>query len=208
MSSLDYILIFMVCVFTILTTIKILSLQKFNNNYEILQKDKPNKSEMVDLLRQKLPTVITGEVEEWYIFDKNDKISEEKLNNQTLNENTSNLTYILPLVKKYNIMNYKKGHQTLLQTENNTRYFLVLLEGELKINLCNPIQKESVKKDNNLSTNKNLKFIQIKLHPEQILHIPFQWHFSFECLTNCKILEVNSETLLTLPYKIFNDKRK
>ena len=208
MSSLDYILVIIVCIYTLLITFKILFLYKVNNNYEILQKHKPNKSEMVDILNQKSPTVITGEVEEWFIFDKNDKIADEKLNNETLNENTTNLCYILPLVRKYNILNFKKNYTTLFQTENNTRYFLVLLEGELSINLCNPLQKDLVKKDNNLLTNKNLQYIQVKLYAEQILHIPYQWHYSYQCITDCKILEVNSETILTLPYKIIQDKRK
>ena len=68
---------------------------------------------MIDLLNQKIPTVITGEVEEWFIFDKNDNIVEEKLNSTTLNENTKRLCYPLPIVKKYQINRYKKKTFTL-----------------------------------------------------------------------------------------------
>ena len=207
MSSLDYILIAFVLIYSIFFTIKMLSLRKVNNNYEILQKHKPQQTDYIDLLNNKSPLVITGEVEDWFIFNKDDTIDEEKLNNQTLNENTKNLCYIFPLVRKYNILNLNTGYESFIRTENNTRSFLVLLEGELSIKLYNPSQKDLVKQNNNVKTNKNLKFMELKLYAEQILHIPFQWNISYTCLKTCKILEVNSETILTLPYKVILDKK-
>jgi hypothetical protein len=207
MSSLDYILIGFVLIYSIFFIIKMLSLRKVNNNYEILQKHKPKQTDYIDLLNNKLPLVITGEVEDWFIFNKDDTIDEEKLNNQTLNENTKNLCYIFPLVRKYNILNFNTGYESLIRTENNTKSFLVLLEGELSIKLYNPSQKDLVKQNNNVKTNTNLKFMELKLYAEQILHIPIQWNISYTCLKTCKILEVNSETILTLPYKMILDKK-
>lgn len=211
MSSLDYILIIIAILYFILFTFKALSLQKVNNSYEIFQKHKPNKSDLLEILNHKSPTIITGEVEDWYIFDKNDKIVDDKLNNKTLNDSTNNLCYILPIVRKYNFIKLNSKHQTNIITEQNTKHFLVLLEGELSIYLFNPEQKNNINKNTNIYQNNNqlnLKYMEVKLYAEQILYIPYQWHYCYQCLTDCKVLDVNSENLLTLPYKIFKGIKK
>lgn len=187
-------------------TIKFLSLRQVNESFEILQKHKPTRNEMIDLINQKFPTVITGEVEEWFIFDETDKIVEEKLNTQTLNENTNNLSYLMPLVRKYEIQDYQPKYQSQIITQKNTRNFIVLLQGAISVYLLNPNQKSEVEKNRNLTNNSELKYTEVKLYAEQILHIPYQWHYSFKCQENTKLLEVNSETILTLPIKIVMDK--
>tara|TARA_A100001015_G_C14453962_1_gene505258 strand:- start:158 stop:493 length:336 start_codon:yes stop_codon:yes gene_type:complete len=101
--------------------IKYLSLQKINLKSEIIQKHNPSKNDIIDLLNLKSPTIITGEVENWFIFSENDTINQDKLNNKTLNENTSNLIYIFPLVKKYNLNTFKNKYRTDIIRENNTR---------------------------------------------------------------------------------------
>lgn len=183
-----------------------MSLRKVNESFEILQKHKPTKNEMIDLINQKFPTVITGEVEEWFIFDESDKIVEDKLNTQTLNENTKNLSYMMPLVRKYEIQDYEPAYQSLIITQRNTRNFIVVLSGEISVYLLNPKQKNEVYHNNNLSENSELKYMEVKLYAEQILYIPYQWHYSFKCHQHSKLLEVNSETALTLPIKTVLDK--
>lgn len=205
MKTFDIIFLSLVAIYTFFITVKIVSLKKVNNEYQILQKHKPNSNDMIDLLNQKIPTVITGEVEEWFIFDKNDKIVEEKLNSPTLNENTKRLCYPLPIVKKYQINTYPKEFHSLISTEKNTRKFIVLLEGQLSIYMLNPSQIEEVNKNKNLLTNSNLKFMEVKLYAEQVIHIPYGWHYAWKCHQECKILDVNSETLVTLPIKLIND---
>ena len=206
MYTFDLILIILVSIYTLFISVKILSLRKVNNQYQILQKNKPQNHDLIDLLNQKIPTVITGEVEDWFIFNENDEIVTEKLNTETLNDNTKKLCYIMPLVKKYDIQDYAQNHETTIQTQNNTRNFLVLLSGEISIYLLNPQQKSEVINNNNLKSNSKLKYMEVKLYSEQILHIPYQWHYAFKCHTPCKILEVNSETILTLPIKTVLDK--
>ena len=188
--------------------IKYLSLQKKNIKYELVQKHKPQKNEIIDILNLKLPTIITGEVEEWFIFNKDDIIDKEKLNNKTIGENSNNLVYVSPLVRKYNINNYQKNYFSNIINETNTRHFLVLLQGEIELNLYNPEQKELIKKNNEIYTknaNKDVKFITIKLYAEQILYIPYQWFYSFKCNGKCLMLDINSETILTLPIKMLLD---
>tara|TARA_B100000123_G_scaffold235357_1_gene186233 strand:+ start:1295 stop:1879 length:585 start_codon:yes stop_codon:yes gene_type:complete len=185
-------------------TIKFISLNKFNEKYELVQKNKPNNNELIDILNLKLPTIITGEVEEWFIYNKNDKIDKEKLNHKTLQENCAKLIYILPIVRKYNINSFKKNYFTNILLENNTKHFLVLLEGSLEIKLFNPLQKDLIKKNNTIyskNPNNEAKFINIKLHSEQILYIPLKWYYSYKCSSDCLLLDIYSETLLTLPIK-------
>ena len=208
MITFDIVLLVLVSLYAFFISIKMLSLRKVNPNYQILQKHKPNLNETIDLLNQKLPTVITGEVEEWFIFDEQDNIVPDKLNNQTLNENSKNLCYPFPIVKKYQIQDFASNHHTQIQTQHNTRHFLVLLSGELSIYLLQPAQKNEIRKNNNLLTNTNLKYIEIKLYAEQVLHIPYNWHYAFKCHRPSKILEVNSETLVTLPIKFMSDFQK
>ena len=54
--------------------INFLNIKKYNLNYEILQKDKPNRNEIIELTRNKLPLILTGLIEDWFIFDKEDNI--------------------------------------------------------------------------------------------------------------------------------------
>ena len=174
-------------------------MRQVNESFEILQKHKPTRNEMIDLINQKYPTVITGEVEEWYIFDENDSIVEDKLNTQTLNENTRNLCYLMPLVRKYEIEDYDSEYQGQIITQKNTRNFIVLLQGAISVYLLNPNQKSEIEKNRNLTENSELKYTEVKLYAEQLLHVPYQWHYSIKCHQKSKILEVNSETILTLP---------
>ena len=112
MSNIDIILIVIVSLYTLMITFKIMSLKKVNNNYEILQKHQPSKNDIIDIVNQKSPSVITGEVDNWFIFDENDKIVEDKLNHKTLSENTNNLCYVMPIVKKFNVSNLPQDKNT------------------------------------------------------------------------------------------------
>ena len=97
----------------------------------------------------------------------------------------------MALVKKYKIETYALNFHSLIETEKNSRKFLVLLEGQLS-HMLNPIQEKEVNNNNNLLTNSNLKFMEVKLHAEQVLHIPYGWHYCWKCNETCKILEINS----------------
>jgi hypothetical protein len=215
--SIDLYLIIFASIFIIMIILNSLSLNKVNNSFEIFQKDKPSKEQIINILSNKSPTIILGELEEWFIFNENDTIDEKKLNNITLNENSSNLSYICPIVRSYNIKSYNRGATTLIKEENSSRHFLILLEGELSIYLFNPNQRDKIEMNGYSSSHsiyqkkkefKNVKYMEIKLHKEQILYIPFRWLYCFKCSKNCKILDMNSENILSLPYKIVRDKIK
>ncbi len=207
MSNFDIALIVIVGLYLLWLFFQWNYLRKTNSEYEIFQKHKPDRNTVLDILTHKSPAIITGEVEDWYIFDSQDQIDASKLTHPILQENTKKLCYLTPIVKKFNITNHKKGYQTNIILEKNTRKFLVLLEGELSVGLLAPKQKGSISKNSNIylhQEDQDLKYMEIKLHSEQILHIPYQWHYCFQCLEDCKILEVNSENILTLPIKMIS----
>ena len=73
MKTFDIIFLSIVLIYIFFIIVKTASLKKVNNQYQILQKHKPNSNDIIDLLNQKIPVVITGEVEDWFIFDENGK---------------------------------------------------------------------------------------------------------------------------------------
>ena len=108
MNKIDIILIVILVIIIVIYIIQYFYLNKTNNNYEILQKHKPNQLELVELVNNKSPSVITGEIEDWFIFDKNDNIDETKLTKDILQENTTKFHHKLSIAKKLNITNLKK----------------------------------------------------------------------------------------------------
>ena len=123
MKKIDIVILSIVIILLNIYVINYLSLNKVNNSFEILQKDNPNILEIQDLLMNKSPTIITNEVNNWYIFDKNDKIDESKLNKDVLSENTKKLQYNLCIAKKFKINNLKKNISNTIIKEKNTGIF-------------------------------------------------------------------------------------
>ena len=87
----------------------------------------------------------------------------------------------------------------------------------LEIDFNSENTKDSKLKKNNLisqssmynKSKKNLKeakYMEIKLHKEQILFIPYKWLYCYKCLESSQLIHVNSESFFTLPIKMINDK--
>lgn len=207
MNQIDIILIVILTIIIVIYIIQYLYLNKTNNNYEILQKHKPNSEELVELIRNKSPSVITGEVEDWFIFDENDKIDESKLTKDILQDNTNKFHHSLSIVKKLNITNLKKRNYKTITKEKNTKHFIALLDGEISVYLFSPDDYsqslENKKFKENSKEFKDLKYIEVKLYREQILYIPLKWAYCYKCLKDSKILDINSESIFTLPVKNF-----
>jgi hypothetical protein len=200
------------CVFYVFNFINI---KKTNDNYEILQKYKPNREDIIDLTRNKLPVILIGVIEDWFIYDKNDKIDQKKLTAEVLNENTELLNNALTLNKNYEInnINTKLKNSKLIQ-ENNVRHFLCLLSGSISIFLFNPQQKiEYIINDNKLKESKysfwneekehlkETKYMEINLGAEQIIFIPYGWWYCYQVKEEGIILDIESQTIFTGPIK-------
>ena len=223
MDKLNIILLIVLFLLSIIYITHFIFLNKTNNKYEIMQKYKPSQKDIEHLYISKYPSVITGEVEDWFIFDKKDKIDTNKLTKKVLDESLSKICHRFSLVKNYNIITHQKNYNTKIKYENNTRHSLVVLKGELSVLLFNPEQFSKIDivnlNKNDLfskssmynKSKKNLKdakYMEIKLHKEQILLIPYKWLYCYYCLEKSQIIHVNSESIFTLPIKMINDIKK
>jgi hypothetical protein len=194
-----------------------LNIKKTNNSYEILQKYKPNRNEIIEIVRNKLPVVMLGVVEDWFIYDKNDVIDQSKLTEEVLNENTKLLNNVLTINKRYeiNLVQDKKNlKNSKLIRENKVRHFLCLLTGNISVYLFNPEQKIEYFINNNGQQEskysfwtkekehlKETKYMEINLGTEQILFIPYGWWYCYQVKDTSIMLDINSDTVFTLPIK-------
>ena len=194
-----------------------LNIKKTNNSYEILQKYKPNRNEIIEIVRNKLPVVMLGVVEDWFIYDKNDLIDQRKLTEEVLNENTKLLNNVLTINKRYeiNLVQDKNNlKNSKLIRENKVRHFLCLLTGNISVYLFNPEQKIEYIINNNGQQEskysfwtkekehlKETKYMEINLGTEQILFIPYGWWYCYQVKDTSIMLDINSDTVFTLPIK-------
>lgn len=212
-NTLFIILIIIITIIFVFYLVNYFNIKKTNNNYEILQKLKPNKSEVIDLTRNKLPTILLGVVEDWFIYDENDQIDHNKLTAEVLNENTEILNNTLTLNKNYDI-NTTISDTNLIQ-QNKVRHFLCLLSGNISVFLFNPEQKiEYFINDNKQKESKysfwnedkdklsHTKYLEINLGPEQILFVPYGWWYCYKVKENGTILNITSDTFFTAPLSI------
>tara|TARA_Y100000389_G_C17441868_1_gene509078 strand:+ start:19 stop:696 length:678 start_codon:yes stop_codon:yes gene_type:complete len=219
-SKSNCILLVVLSIIIALYVVNYFYLTKNNNQMEILQKDKVSKGELNDILRNKLPLIITGEVEDWYIFKEDDTIDNNKLTHKILKENANKLIHNLAVGKKFTIENYSKRYHTKIVKEINTRHFFVVLEGDVRILLFNPEQESKIefieengKKESKYSMFKKhrkrldkLKYLEIKLDQEKLIYIPYNWLYCFYIKEPSLILDINSESIFTLPIKLLNDR--
>lgn len=215
MKYYDIFLISILIIYIILLVLNFIYFRKYNETNEILEKNKIIKSEMNDLLRNKLPLVITGEIEDWFIFNNKDKIDKNKLTKKILKENSYKLFYPLSISKKMNIFDLEKNKNINFIKEKNTRHFIGILTGKISIYLINPNEKNNFKNNGKVSkyniyeNSKNfnkIKYNEIILDNEKLLYIPYNWWYCYNVLKKTKMIDINSESLITLPIKMINDK--
>lgn len=212
-NTLFIIIIIIITIIFVFYLINYFNIKKTNNNYEILQKLKPNKSEVIDLTRNKLPTILLGVVEDWFIYDENDQIDHNKLTEEVLNENTEILNNTLTLNKNYDISTTITD--TNLIQQNKVRHFLCLLSGNISVFLFNPEQKIEYFINNNKQKESkysfwneekdklsHTKYLEINLGPEQILFVPYGWWYCYIVKENGTILNITSDTFFTAPLSI------
>ena len=220
MDKLNIILLIILFLLSLIYITHYIFLNRTNNKYEIMQKYKPTQKDIEKLYISKYPSIITGEVEDWYIFDKKDKIDTSKLTKKVLDESLSKICHRFSIVKKYNIITHQKNYNTKIKYDNNTRHSIIVLEGDISVLLFNPEQFNKIdfidSNKNNLISKSSIydkskkkledaKYMEIKLHKEQILLIPYKWLYCYYCLEKSQIIHVNSESIFTLPIKMIND---
>lgn len=206
----NYLIIFIVIliILIIIYTTHYCYLIKNNNDMEILESNKVSYNELNTNLRNKLPLIITGEIEDWFIFKENDEIDDEKLTNDILLENSKKLFYPLSLKKYIKIINIKKNNNINIIKEKNTRHFIGVLKGKISVLLFNPneyknFENKKGKSMYNFYKHKDkfnkVKYNEIILNEEKLLYIPLNWWYCYNVLETGILLNISSESLITYP---------
>lgn len=192
-------------IFIILVLIFLYSQHKFINretsNIEILQVNNPNKDKFEQMIMSNNPTVFTNVLNNINLTKKNIK---------------KYFTYYLPpLCFNYNfeINQNKKNYTTKLIKQKYFRHLVYQLKGTKKLILFSPKEEKFLypnKINNNVSEVNfwkldskvfpkfnNSSYLEIILHPRQMLYIPHNWWYSTKNISDCNSLVVNSETIFS-----------
>ena len=188
--------------------------RRYQNDYQILQVNDPEKDVLEDTLKQKYPTILTDVVIRWKgIRD----LTPETVQNKNLNTNSEFRklvnTYLnfynLPLTiyRDYNLKSYNASETDYIVRQTNFRYWNVQIYGTARFILFSPKESKFLypAKDNKTSKinfwkldywdknsleepkNKYLdqfpkfnkvKYIEIIVHPGNMLYIPYGWWYT------------------------------
>ena len=179
---------------------------KSNNDYEILQSKNPDKENFEKILIQKSISIFTEISSKWNI-DINDKESLKK----NLKEYMSYYNSPLSINNNLELIKNKKNNKMELTIEQENRHLILQLSGKRKYIFFNPLQKKFLYFKNkkfevsywNLDTKKyplvnESKFIEVILHPEQMIYIPKFWIYCYIDLEESITVSYKSKTLLSL----------
>lgn len=169
-----------------------------NNNYDILQFNNPNKSIFENMLSEKKISIFTNmPIDLTYKDIQPSYFTHNFVNLLNSNKDFSKIVYNqldyykipLSISKSHKLMVLDKPSSLTFQ--NNYRFLLLNLKNTIKISLFYPSQKDNLYfNKNNISTidfynadyNKfpklnDVKFIEVLLHPNQMISIPFKWMY-------------------------------
>ena len=174
---------------------------KINNNYDILQSNNPNKENFEKIINEKSPSVFTNISNKWNL---------QHLNQNSINENFK--YYLCPLLinKKYEINNSNSKLKNNLMKENKNRHLILHIDGTRKYYLFSPNQIKylyNIKDKSRVNYwNQDLKkyplfnkaqFIEIIMHPHQMIYIPKNWWYAYENLESNITIDCNSNSLFS-----------
>jgi hypothetical protein len=190
-----------IIIFTIYLFLHIKFLFKINNDYDILQSNNPNKENFEKIMNQKSPSIFTNISNKWNLKDLNKN-----------NIDSYFKYYLSPILlsKKYEILSNTKPKKNKLIMEKNNRHLILQLDGESKFYLFSPNQSKYLYNKKGVSQidywNQDLKkfpllnkaqFIEIILHPHQMIYIPRKWWYVSEHSENSKYIDCNSDSLFS-----------
>ena len=190
-----------IIIFCIYLFLHIKFLFKVNNDYDILQSNNPNKENFEKIMNQKSPSVFTNISNRWNLKD---------LNKNNIDSHFKYYLSPILLNKKYEILSNKLPKKNKLIMEKKNRHLILQLEGESKFYLFNPNQSKYLYNKKGISQidywNQDLKkfpllnkaqFVEIILHPHQMLYIPRKWWYVSEQSENSKYIDCNSDSLFS-----------
>ena len=188
-----------------------LTINKHNNNYEIIQGNNPEKDTFEELLKEKNVAVFTNIFED---IEKNtfvkDKIEDTNSIRQKLLEHFKYYHIPLTFTYKFKIENEDKNSYKPIIKETSYRHLIVVLKGLKKIIIFNPEQKKNLYIKNNQSlinfwegdktqfpNYSKLKYIEVVLKDNQMIYIPYGWWYSEYNMTDTSSVSSLSESVFT-----------
>tara|TARA_B100001057_G_scaffold457956_1_gene506697 strand:+ start:913 stop:1590 length:678 start_codon:yes stop_codon:yes gene_type:complete len=219
-------LIFFLIIISIVLYFQYPFINEINNNYDIIQYENPDKSIFENMLSEKKISVFTNiphklmykEIEfENFTYDFLYTLK-TKQKNELNNLIFKNLDYYkIPLCIKSNCnIEYLKNTSRInLTSQNNYRFLLLELKGTCKVTLFSPKERENlyfIKNRTNVDYwNKDLNtyprlndvhYIEILLHKDQMLHIPYGWVYCVECVEDdCLHISYTNESIFSFILK-------
>lgn len=200
-----YIFIIVIILLTTLYYFQFLYFKKNNPEMIILQKDKPSKIIIEDLIETKSPSIFTGMIEDWVVKD------DKNITKKEYDYNTKIFNIPLCITKKYKHIILPKDKTTNLIKEVDVRKIFFILEGEIRLFLFSPEQKiEFLKDKKNISKYnffkdndkfKNLKYLEIKMAEGNIIYIPKDWWYCYRVEMYTEVLSMSTESILSAPIK-------
>ncbi len=189
-------IIFLLVILCVILYFQYPHINETNNTFEILQFNNPNKSIFENMLNEKKIAIFTGVpidlefngiLPEYFTKDFTFNLQNNKDFKKSLNENLE--YYKIPLCVKNRIHFSYFDNTSKLIYQNNYRFLLVNLKNTIKITLFNPDQKDNLYFDKNNKSNidfynsnyekfsklNDVKYIEVLLHKNQMIYIPFKW---------------------------------
>ena len=204
-------LIFILILLVIIFYFQYPFINKLNNTYEILQFDNPNKSIFEEILSEQKISVFTN-IQTTFIFNNINLSDLYKQNLLHLQNNKqiqslikTNLEYYkIPLcINNTGILDYIDKN-SIIKRQTKFRLLLLNIKNTCKITLFSPNQLHNLYTNNNISTIditkpdfkkypnlKNLTFIELLLHKNNMLYIPYKWFYSIQKIENNDTILVN-----------------
>ena len=218
--------IFLIVILAIIFYFQFPYINTINNEYDIIQYDNPNKSIFESMSSEKKIAIFTNiPVDLSYENIKYESFTEEFL--ETLKKNNKPLIkkqidtvydyYKIPLCFKSNInINYlTKNTKTPLSLQTNYRFLLTEIKNTCKLYLFAPHEYTNLYFNKN-NTNVNFwnqdlekypklndsKYIEILLHKNQMINIPYKWIYCVETLDDdCLNITYSNESIFSFILK-------
>ena len=188
--------IFLIVIICVILYFQYPYINQVNNTFEILQFNNPNKSIYENMLNEKKISIFTNiPIKLEYKNIMPDFFTKEFTQSLSNNKEYTDLVYKsldyykLPLCvnKSLNILYFDKN--TNLTFQNNYRLLLLNLKNTIKIDLFYPKQKDNLYFDNKnkptidfhssdynkYSKLNDVKYIEVLLHKNQMISIPYKW---------------------------------
>lgn len=219
-------LLFFLIIISIVLYFQYPFINEINNNYDIIQYENPDKSIFENMMSEKKIAVFTNiphklkykEIEfENFTYDFLYTLK-TKQKNELNNLIFQNLDYYkIPLCIKSNCnIEYLKNTSRInLTIQKNYRFLLLELKGTCKVTLFSPKEKGNlyfIKNRTNVDYwNKDLNtyprlndvhYIEILLHKNQLLYIPYGWIYCVECVKeDCLNISYTNESIFSFILK-------